>query len=141
MADMASIGRAIATQDNRITDQPIFIVQQKRTYPAHPDYDNNGIAWVGPDGEAGPDQHAQLEAAYGTYDREPDGWTRVAIRHHWEFVTACFTEQGCKDYLAANGHNLCEPRIYASSSHRNEEWRSVRKHLLDLAASQEPPHA
>jgi hypothetical protein len=53
---------------------------------------------------------------------------------HWDFVTACFTEQGCKDYLARDGHNLKEPRIYAAGSYRNSEWQAVRNYLAALAA-------
>lgn len=59
---------------------------------------------------------------------------RLAVFDVWEFVTACFTEKGCKDYLAVNGHNLTEPRIYAAGSYRNEEFRTVREYLLGLAA-------
>lgn len=132
---MAHIGHLIATQDNRITDQPIFIVQQKRETVGHPDYDNNRIAWVNDDNsEADASESAELEAAFAEEGAEPNGWRRLALCFHWEFVTACFTEQGCKDYLARDGHNLREPRIYAAGSYRNEEWRQVRSFLLELAA-------
>lgn len=131
---LAAIGELIRTQDNRITAEPIFIVQQKRMYAAHPDYDHDRIAWIGADGEADPEEHAFLEAEYQETGIEPDGWTRAAVGYYWDFVTACFSEQGCKDYLKRDGHNLREPRIYAAGSYRNDEWRLVRKHLLDLAA-------
>lgn len=41
---MAKIGALIVSQDNRVTDAPIFIVQQKREHPAHDDYDYDRIA-------------------------------------------------------------------------------------------------
>jgi hypothetical protein len=130
---MARIGQLIHTQDNRITDAPIFIVQQKRQRVAHADYDNDGIVWVNDDHqEADAEEYARLEAAFREDGDEPVGWRRLAVRDEWEFVTACFTEHGCKEYFARNGHNLCEPRIYAAGSYRNEEWRAVRKHLMAL---------
>lgn len=46
-----------------------------------------------------------------------------------EFVTVCFTYQGCKDYLAVNGHNLNQPFIYVHSLFRNSEMLSIREFL------------
>ena len=63
---------------------------------------------------------------------DTDGWRKVYYNDHWEFVTACFTEQACKDFLTVNGHNLNEPRIYAASSYRNVEFRSVRTRLMHI---------
>ena len=58
-------------------------------------------------------------------------WRHVsAISFAWCFVTASFTRKGCEEYLRANGHNLGRVRIFAHGSHRNEEWRTVRKHLM-----------
>lgn len=85
-------------QDNRATDQPMFIVQQKRR------------SW----------------GVEGGTSRQP------FYRDEWVFVTACFTEQGCKDYIARDGHNLIEPRIYAEGSYRNLEFQELRKMLLAL---------
>lgn len=47
----------------------------------------------------------------------------------WEFVTVCFTEQACEDYIASNGHNLNEPRIYAASAYGNREMIAIREML------------
>ena len=52
----------------------------------------------------------------------------------WHFVTACFTEVGCNDYIRLNGHNhRGKLRVYADSSYRNEEFRTVRAFLMGLA--------
>lgn len=139
-AELADIGRLIDTQDNRITDSPIFIVQQKRSYVTESDYNNCRYEWreTGSGDYAGPEDDAEqrrLDDHFAASHDEPDGWKRFAMFDVWEFVTACFTEQGCKDYLARNGHNLKEPRIYAEGSYRNEEWRSVRSWLKSLAAA------
>lgn len=137
----ARVGAAIATQDNRATDAPIFIVQQKRSYVTEEGYNDSRYEWretesgdySGPDDE----ELARLDNFYSNEGHEPKGWKRFAIMDVWEFVTACFTEQGCKDYIAINGHNLKEPRIYAGGSYRNEEFRAIRKALIEFA----PPPA
>lgn len=140
--ELRAIGTLIATQDNRITDQPIFIVQQKVEYPADADYEHGcRIAWIDDGGEEADDETAEvLEQHHAAHGGEPDGWNRVFLASRWEFVTACFTEQGCKDYIAANGHNLREPRIYADVSYRNAEFRRVRDFLIGLHQPQEADH-
>ncbi len=134
--DLAGIGRAIKTQDNRITNLPVFVVEQKRfiwgmdTDEADPE----NIKWLHNDGEYSEvesDKADELESKFGeTYD-EPEGYVRRAFVQVWEFVTACFTEQGCKDYLAVNGHNLREPRVYVYSAYRNAEWETIRTALIN----------
>lgn len=45
-----------------------------------------------------------------------------------------FTEEGCKQYLRANGHNHHgETRIYAKSFYRCREMIEIRKMLLSAA--------
>lgn len=135
LALAGKVGELILTQDNRITAEPIFIVQQVREFVADADYDNDGIVWVDEDGsKADDEQAAGLEADFNETCDTPEGWRRLAVKQVWEFVTACFTEQGCKDYIVANGHNLRRPRIYAEGSFRNAEWRAVRNHLSALPA-------
>jgi hypothetical protein len=136
---IAEIGNLIRTQDNRITDAPLFIVQeQRRTYGFDPQFaDDSEIAWL--DGcndsvEATPEEHARLEGLHDDGEDIPGDWTRTAYQDTWHFVTACFTEAGCNDYIARNGHNHSgKLRVYADSSYRNEEWRTVRAFLMGLA--------
>lgn len=130
---LAAIGHLIATQDNRITDAPIFAVQQKRRiHGIDPDWSDNA-AWLDDEGnEAADEDREKLEAHWKEHRLVMQGWKRVGYIDIWEFVTACFTEQGCKNFLAINGHNLKEPRIYAYGSYRNAEWRCVRDALLSL---------
>lgn len=134
--ELARIGELIRTQDNRITDSPIFIVQQKRKICGiDADYTNN-FEWLDPRDTS--EVYDDAAKAAKDAEREEEGlppinWIQGGYIEIWEFVTACFTEQGCKDYLARDGHNLKEPRIYAAGSYRNEEWRTVRKFLMGLA--------
>lgn len=128
---MQRIGELIRTQDNRATDAPIFIVQQrKRIYGMSSEYADEWV-WIDTGGdfdEADELEHLGLDAKHDNGEDTGD-WSKTYYRDIWEFVTACFTEQGCQDYIDANGHNLSHPRIYACGSWRNEEFRQVREFL------------
>jgi hypothetical protein len=141
---LQAIGQDIRAQDNRCTDIPIFIVREKkRLYGVDPDYDSSHVVvWIDQDNEyaeADAEERTRLEAAWEESGDVPEGWTRTAYKEYWEFVTACFTEAGCKEYLRCNAHNLSEtqispvdPRVFAASSFRNDEFRVVRKFLNTL---------
>ena len=136
---IAEIGKHLTTQDNRATDCPIFIVQEKRrTYGFDTDYASDAeIVWRHCDGdEADPEERARLEALYDSGEDEPEEWTRTAYQDTWEYVTSCFTEAGCADYIRRNKHNHHgELRIYAAGSWRNDEWRAVRDLLLAIGGA------
>ena len=91
MNTLSTIAENLHMQDNRITSDPVFWVEENI-------YIHCGAA--------------------GTW--------RYIPKHPF------FTEQGAKDYIKINGHNLREPRIYVESGHRNYEWREVRAHLMSL---------
>ncbi len=136
---LMALGKTIATQDNRCTDAPIFIVQQRRMITGLDSAYCENHGWYNgetflTDGE----EFEALELCYNKDSIGPEEWSRTGYIQIWEFVTACFTEQGCKDFIAINGHNLKEPRIYAEGSFRNEEFRSLRKTLIELAAAPTP---
>lgn len=118
---IAAIIERLHTQDNRITTNPLFAVQQRcRIYGLNADY-RDGVVWMDDEG-----------IEFAECDSVENGCREVGYRDTWEFVTGCFTEQGCKDYIAANGHNLREPRIYAYGSYRNAEFIALREWLMSL---------
>lgn len=134
---LRAIGKLLREQDNRATDAPIFLVEEKRRfYGLDTDYaDADEVVWLdGPNDneEATPEEHAKLEAALDNGEDIESNWTRTAFKDEWQFVTACFTEEGCKDYLRVNGYNLRETRIYATGSYQNEEFRLIRQFLMSL---------
>lgn len=135
-SSMEAIGELIRTQDNRITDQPFFAVMVKREIVGSEDHDYDRICWVenrsGDYIEATETQHRRLEAIYQARYEVRDGWDRYAMKEIDVFVTGCFTEQGCKDYISRNRHNLNQPFIYAFGSYRNEEYQKVRKFIMEL---------
>ena len=130
-AEFYQIAKNLREQDNRWTDQPMFVVFQKREIIGSDDHDPSRIGWV-MDGEEVDELRAKrLEILY-QHCRDTRGYERYAMQEIDVFVTACFTEQGCKDYLQRNGHNLRQPYIYADGSYRNDEYRAVRNWLMSL---------
>lgn len=134
---IAIITHNLRTQDNHITDNPIFVVEQKRRITGFAVGYTDDFTWIDPDGEeVSETNRVKLERYYDrTLNYETKGYSRTGYRDVWVFVTACLTEQGCKDYLRLNGHNLGETRIYVYSGYRNEEWRAVREHLVAMGTS------
>lgn len=130
------IGKLICTQDNRITDQPIFVVEKSIMIITDPDYGYDACEWINT--ESGDYEKADCDAENSLEDMEANGvdtaeWKKFYLKEVWEFVTACFTEQGCKDYLNENGHNIGKSRIYAYGSYRNKEYQAVRNHLISIS--------
>ncbi len=133
-ARCAEIGRTIATQDNLATKLPMFIVQTKRRISGIDEGFTEEFHWVDGDGERVVDEELASALEVEHLDDLParDGYDRVGYVDVWEFVTACFTRAGAENYIAANGHNLIEPRIYVETGFRNREWETVRDHLLNM---------
>ncbi|MGQ6249945.1 hypothetical protein ACUNF8_19300 [Serratia sp. IR-2025] len=135
-SELSVIGELIRTQDNRITDQPFFAVMTKREIISSEDHDCDRICWVenqsGNYVEATETQYRRLEAIYQAKYEVREGWDRYAMKEIDVFVTGCFTEQGCKDYINKNGHNLNKPFIYAFGSYRNDEYQTVRKFIMQM---------
>ena len=134
MERLKKIGQLLRTQDNRITDAPMFIVEQKaRIYGLDPQYGDGDYIWQhkdDPEYFLGTDEELEEEIVIGAAVKEQ--YEKVYYYEYWVFVTVCFTEQGCNDFLKINRHNLKEPRIFAAGSFRNEEFRAVREYLIGL---------
>jgi hypothetical protein len=111
---LSEIGERLRTQDNRITENPMFCVQTHRR-DVVPDGFSDETVWV-LDGEE--------------VDADTDGAEEYGIRWRWETVMVAFTEEGCKEYLRQNGHNLSEPRIYVESFNRCPEMIAIREWLM-----------
>lgn len=134
--ELYTIGDLIRTQDNRITDQPMFVVFQKREIIGSDEHSPSRICWVWDGEEVSELRTKRLEALYQD-GRDTRGYDRYAMQEVDEFVTACFTEHGCKDYLRQNGHNLRLPYIYACGSFRNNEYQLVRNWLAGIKVEAE----
>ncbi len=137
--ELLEIGELLRTQDNRATDKPMYIVEQLAEYPCDEErtcaFDGSRVIWYENDGdcrEVSVVRAKRLEGIYRRAREKPDGYERCVMGQVWEHVTSCLTEQGCKDYIATNEHNLKSPRIYAIGSYRNFEFRAIRDWLMQL---------
>ena len=127
------IAEQLRTQDNRITDQPMFIVQKKVRTCGMADGYADGYEWFNSDRqETADERQTRILDKMEHSGHETGEWQKIGYCENWEFVTACFTEQGCKDFITRDGHNHGETRIYAVGSYRNEEFRTVRNMLMKL---------
>ena len=123
----------IVNQDNRITKNPLFVVErQVLDYGYSHDY-SDYYHWI--DSMEGDvvscDLEIQkLEKLEAKYESTGD-YYKYYYKKRWEFVTACFTEKGCEEYLNINGHNLGKTRIYVYGTHRNNEYHEIRNMLIE----------
>lgn len=127
-----AIGELITTQDSLYTADPLYVVfQNRRIYGIDTKHDGP-VVWysIYGEGEAEEEMAADLENAYQENSQEPEGWMRTSYVDVDVFCTACFTRNGCEEYLRVNGHNLNEPFIYVESLRRNEEMIGVRGLLV-----------
>lgn len=130
---LRKIGHEIRTQDNLATENPIFMVQQRRRlYGMSWEYTDN-CTWVHEDGgeEIDEDGRVELEESWQTNGcTYIDGCHRVGYVDIWENVQPFFTRKGAEEYLRVNGHNLRpETRIFVESGWRNREWADIRATL------------
>ena len=141
------IGERLRTQDNRATSCPSFCVQVLvRTGPMLLEFSDGDLMFHdhadcetffedGPD----PEQWANLKSLLSK-QALPERVTAGGYVERWETVQTCFTEVGCAQYLAANGHNLRHhhgTRIYVDSFNRNSEMIEVREFLLSQRPERE----
>jgi hypothetical protein len=139
MSEIEDISNLIATQNNRCTDQPMFIVQERiRDYGYDHNYADEYV-WLNAKEEHREATHVE-RAGLDSLDESdrytPPEWEKVYYKDRWQFVTACFTESGCKEYIVMDGHNhggAGNLRIYTCSSHRNHEFQTVRNFLLSFS--------
>ncbi len=62
-------------------------------------------------------------------DEIPEAVT-YAVKEVNRFETMCFTEEGAKEYIANNAHNLRKPYIYGESAGRNRELHLLMRIAL-----------
>jgi hypothetical protein len=121
-ATLMDIARRLRDQDNRCTHEPMFCVQQKRREVGFDPAYSSETVWVN-----------MQSGDYEEVPPETPGAQEFGYKDYWETVMVCFTEQGCQDYLKANGHNLKETRIYVESFSRCDEMIRIRHALLALS--------
>jgi len=135
VAFLESLGRELKTQDGMDTPQgpthatawPVYMVEEKkRVYGIDPNF-------VDPDG-----YDPDLD------DAEPSTWPDERGYPYMEerrFVQGAvsLTRSGIEAYIAANNHNMREPRVYVASANRVQSMRLLITALHALAAPAAAP--
>jgi hypothetical protein len=137
---ISELAAKISASDPQATADPLYCVfQKRRIYGIDPEYTDN-LAWVNSDEchTADDEEFAELEAEYQLNGEEQDGWRRVGYRDVGEFVTACFSDEGARDYIRINGHNLHAPFVYVASMYRNQEMVELRNKILEIGLPAPP---
>ena len=130
---LPEISSNLKTQDNRITAEPIFLLQIKKRDIGYDWAYSDNWCWVDSGNE---------DIIYSDdkdFKSEPEGeeYDQFGYIDRWETVTMCFTEAGCHRYMEINGHNVKsaafrgEWRIYVDTLYRNEEMIEIRKFLMN----------
>ena len=125
MNELAAIGERLRTQDNRITQNPMFCVQEKKRDVGYDSGYTDCRCWH---------DSVNCETIYdddpGFKEPEGDEWDEFGYVDRWETVMVAFTEAGCKEYIRLNGHNHGETRIYVQSFNRCPEMIAIRESLI-----------
>ena len=131
IGQLEQISNLMNTQDNRITSDPIFLVQRLvRDYGYDSGWSDNYV-WCDDTGESvEPEKIEELNQL--DYDEcYTLGYFKVYYKERWEFVTVFFTEKACLEYIERNKYSgRGEMRSYVISTHDNPELKLVRKMLL-----------
>lgn len=124
---LTEIAERLRTQDNRMTANPMWCVQILVRDTGYDSAYFDSLCWY---------NSAQGETVY----EEPEdleGWEVFGYMDRWETVMVCFSEQGCKDYMALDGHNVKhrahngQVRFYVESWHRCSEMIEIRNALME----------
>lgn len=125
-AELLDIIERLKTQDNRITQNPMFCVQEKRRLIGLDSSYSDNRCW-----------HNSVDNQT-VYDDDPDfvepegeEWDEFGYMDQWFTVMVAFTEVGCQQYIKLNGHNhRGELQIYVESFYRCPEMILIRETLM-----------
>lgn len=149
---LRDIAANLASQDNRCTADPVFLVREKvRITGMDIDYSDNYI-WVNSandwDEVTDPQEIERLEDLEFRRDilsedeaAEFSDYVKTSYQDYWRPVQPFFTEAAAEAYIRCSSHrHHGELSIFVDWAGRNPEWKAVRNFLLSLntAASSAP---
>lgn len=145
---LRDIAANLATQDNRMTNNPQFLVQKKaRQTGLDLNYCDSHI-WIDLPNDytevTDPKEISHLEeldAKYPLTEEESQffsAYMKTGYADHWETIQTFFTEVEANRFIAANRHRHDgELRTYVDWGGRNPEWMAIRNFLLSLNPSKQ----
>jgi hypothetical protein len=140
---MKEIGQRVLSQNNRLTADPIFIVQERIEFRCEVGEGDMDI-WIDDEGNSvdGETEEKLNELDSPSADRifseeEIDFLSShelIGIRYHWDYVMCAFTEEGANEYIFLNGHrHRGKLRTYVDSLYRCPEMIAIRNFLIEQA--------
>lgn len=141
------IGKEMVTQNNRMTQFPLFVVYSKveRAVPdgwgesRRKDFDGldlddlcENCAELHEDGKDLPDycENCDSDCFWNCREElEPDLTAGVF-----------FTAKACQEHIDENKYHYTDPIVYGISAWRNEEMQMVQRHLIELSGEKVPSH-
>jgi hypothetical protein len=125
--ELRAIAERLRTQDNRITAEPMFCVQEKiRIYGLDPQWSDENV-WIDT-------YDGVCECEAPADEEETETVVRTGFMDRWETRMVAFTAAGCDEYIRQNGHNHSgELRIYVESFRRCPEMIAIRAMLMAMA--------
>ena len=133
---LVELRHELESQDNRITAEPIFMVQERvRTTGFDTSYTDN-IVWLWQTNDyeeiteqSDPKRFDELEDPWQDRGEAPEGYVRTGYVDRWLNLQPFFTEKAADAYIAKNHHRHGPLRVYVDSAYRNEEWMLIRRLL------------
>ena len=127
-SDLLAISERLKTQDNRITQNPMFCVQEEKRDVGYDSSYADNTCWYNK--ETGETVYEEPDSEKG-FESTSDEWEEFGYKDRWETVMVAFTEVGCQEYIELNGHNhRGKLRIYAESFNRCPEMIAIREALM-----------
>jgi hypothetical protein len=132
LATIERLEHELRTQDNRITADPIFMVQEEKRLCGFDIVQCDApVVWQCDDyqvtEESDPEEFKRLEAHYDEHCKEPADWTRTGYLDRWENIQPFLTEQAADEYIRRYAHRHGKLRTYVESGYRNPEWQLLRE--------------
>jgi hypothetical protein len=144
LQSLRKIASQLQTQNNKSTQNPLFVVYELKETIFNQDYGHRYISQFNKDTwneyELDDEWYTedQIDERLDDYNYDSgleltkDDLEVCENCYRDEFCQAFLTEAGAKEYIRINGHNLNKPYIWCESLHRNEEMILLRKVLMSL---------
>jgi hypothetical protein len=135
LTELARVVELLKTQDNAITSDPVFMVQQRhRQYGMDEAYCEKYCFVHGDDSdhEVNEESDPVRFAAFSDDDfgdEDPEFWTRTGYIDTWQNIQPFLTREAAEEFRKREAHNLGETRVYVESGYRNAEWKWLREVL------------
>lgn len=128
---MFEIGIELVSQDNRATSDPIFCIQTLECDAGFPVGWSDNKCWYD---TCCSEWHYDSEPEFD--DGEDHDLEEYTYQTRWVTKMVAFTEEGCRRYIRANGHNLRAGsylgriRVFVETLYRCQEMIDIRKFLI-----------